>query len=79
MALAAVSKEPINEFQQDFEIGGTHGDQSGGGNHLRRKFSFRKKNHDLNKNHNELQINESNQPLLPKGSRLAAVKMVKGQ
>ncbi len=74
-----MSKEPINEFQQDFEIGGTSGDpSSNGGNHLRRKFSFRKKHYDSNKNHNELQINESNQPLLPKGSRLAAVKMVKG-
>jgi hypothetical protein len=86
VCLAVVSlKDPIRDESQtdkdDFE-GGSGVPGSGLSRHKHR-FSIRGRSahntYTVNKSNSDLELNELDKPLLVKGSRLVAVKMVKGK
>jgi hypothetical protein len=82
VCLATLSKEPIrDEADVAKEMGSSSGqlDQAGTGGIMRRLSTRRQQNkYVLNNNYKPFEISDANQPLLPRGARLVAVKMVKG-
>ena len=87
VCLAAVSlNDPIRDetqIERDFDLLNSAGGVAGGSgshpNRLRHRFSIKRGGRGAAGGNCEFELNDSNQPLLAKGSRQAAVKMVKGK